>query len=148
MSESEDPVYEQAVHFFHLHRELHALNDSSSFDGDVQAIEMDFAQWISDPEHQKAYAEVSNLWSSMDVLESVSEQELIDKGIDLSTEKETLIKKLKMVGGLALVDLVLSFVFPPLSLLEPVLIASLLYLGFKYQRMERATQRSVIPKKN
>jgi len=144
MNANELNRHEQAAEFFHLQRELYSTNKNHTKQQDVADIEENFERWIADPLNQEAYSEINRTWNLMRPLETAEESLLKERGIDLSTEKDLILKKMKIVGLLALVDLALSFAFPPLSVFEPILLGGLIYLGFKYYKRTR-NHEQVVP---
>lgn len=143
MTDSTDLTLEQAIYYFHRHRDIFELKDNSYTASEIEAFCEEFETWIAHTENQKAYAMASDIWNSTEPLAAVTDEELESRGITLVNRKAELKRKLKLVAVLAVVDLLLSFVFPPLSLLEPVLILALIYLGIQYWR-EPALEEEVI----
>lgn len=134
MNSEMNSATEQAIQYFHRHRDIYVLKSDGYSKEQMSAFEAEFEDWISNPDNQRAYADVSDTWSATDLLDSISEEELKNRGIELNVEKEEIKKKVKVLAALALLDLLLALIFPPLSVLEPILLIALIYYGVRYAK--------------
>lgn len=133
MTEKSNSPLEQAIHYFHRHREIYELQGNYTAE-EIAAFEEEFESWIAAAANQKAYAEASQTWHASELMTTVTDEELEVRGITLVNRKAELKRKVKLIGILAIADLLLSFIFPPLSILEPVLLLALIYFGIQYWR--------------